>query len=225
MELKHVVLTTFLALCAAAAGQAGTITWNFDNPTGNSGSSGTSYTGSDGVTQIVAFGLVCTGGTPTAPTNCGPGSLYGKNTGTGEQGLGIAGETGNEINPLSFVQLNLATVLALNPTDLMVTIDSVQSGETFTLWAAKRSNLFDHLLDTGTSSPGDIVTVDLGNPAGVFSNASNGDNILELGATTGNVLLSSLTATVGTPEPATFALVGGALIGLASLRRRSKGRR
>ena len=198
--------------------QAGTVTytWNFDSP---GGTLGTSQTYTNQGLSITAYGLTC-----TSSTTCRAVDLYGKNSGTGEQGLGINGELDGEINPGSYVQLDISNILALAPTSGSITIDSVQSGETFTLWANNAQGApgtqFDSGTRTGSSS---VVTLSANNPG---SYVGSGYDFLSVGASSGNVLLSTITASVNTnaPEPATFALVGGALIGLASLRRRSKGR-
>ncbi len=206
----------------AGLAPAGTVTytWNFDSPTGNLGTSQAYTSTNDGGlanVTITAYGFRSTDWGLRAT------DLYGKNGGTGEQGLGIAYTSDNEINPGYFVQLDLTNVLSqLSPLSGTLTIDSVQPGEYYTLYLGSSKWKLGTQVDSGTSTSGHpAVTLSADNP---LSDLKTGVDFLGVGAHCGNVLLSSMTVTedpnAKAPEPATMAMVGGALVGLASLRRR-----
>jgi hypothetical protein len=233
----------YLALIGAALGlavglHAGSITytWNFDTPAGLLGTSQT-YTstnngGAPNIT-ITAYGLGrCTmGGTMTSPTasGCSATYLYGKNGGGAEQGLGIYTDpTGdNEIYQGAFVQLNLTNLfLDISPAYGSITLGSVQANEYFTFWMNSTQGQPGSFLYRGTGS---------GNPATVTLGANNpgvdlgSDMFFSVGAQQGNVLLSTISATVpdppinvNAPEPASFVLAGLALAGAGVFGRRRK---
>ncbi len=105
-----------------------------------------------------------------------------------------------------------------------MTTDSVQKREHFALYAGKKQGSRGQYLDSGTSGKGSSVaalsaTDQLADPRPGFDSLSVGPFSKDCGNS--NVLLRSVTLTLdlraNAPTPATFALAGGALIGLASL--------
>ncbi len=215
-----------VAVLGMGAGiQAGTITytWNFDNPTGTLGTSQT-YTstnngGAPNIT-ITAYGLGGCTVNDSKASGCSATDLYGKNAGGSEQGLGIANDPSgdHEIYDGTFVQLDLTNLFhAIAPVAGSITIDSVQSNEYFTFWLNSTQGQPGSYLYQGTSSGSSAVVTLSGNNPG--SNLG-GDLFFSVGAGEGNILLSTISASVNAPEPASFALVGLALAGVGIARRK-----
>ena len=121
---------------AASSAWATLVTWNL-NPSGSNasvGSASQSYTVS-GFT-ITAYGYDNSGGVGS------PHTLYFKNLGVSERGLGITGTPDNELQvngagvPLHFIQLDLSSILALNFTSGQIEVGSIQSGESWNLYGS-----------------------------------------------------------------------------------------
>ena len=175
------------------------ITWNFDSPTGMLGTSQTYTAG--GIT-LTAYGF----SNMNSPTD-----LYGKNLGTGEQGLGIAGLPQNEIGGSGFVQVNLSPLFPQFSSG-MLSIGSVQPGENYDIWVSNTLGVL------GT----EIIVNGTGNDTQIPINFVDGSPYLGISAgSSGNVLLSTLSVT-STPEPASLSLFGIGLFLAAFLVRRSK---
>ena len=188
------VMHLFGALALAAAANAATITCSFNSPTGDLGSASHPYS--------------CGGFNITA-TAFGGGNLFGKNDGGDEVGVGITGNTDNEITPNHFIQLDLQNILGNNPMTLI--INSNTGIDRATIYSTNTAGAM-----TGGSA--------------LFSNiASEGANTLnptlrylDVTATAGDVLLGPLTFTTtsSVPEPASLGLVGCGLFALGLIRRR-----
>ncbi len=217
--MKQFVIAAIALVGMATAGQAGnvTLTWNFDSPTGVLGTSET-YTENQFGMAVTAYGYTCTN---SSLTTCSAMDLYGKNNGPGEEGLGLANGGDNEIQTNQFIQLNLTNLLNVLPASETLTIDSVQLGEGFAFYQSSTlgsvGTLLNTFVGTGPAQVSEPLSI----------NAANGAYISVAAYKTGDVAINSLSASVdptnfNSPEPATLALVGGALIGLASLRRRRK---
>jgi hypothetical protein len=127
------------ALCtfvfAASSAWATLVTWQL-NPTsanGAVGSSSQNYTVS-GYT-ITARGYDNSGGVGVAH------ELFFKNAGAGEFGLGLTNTPNNELQvsgttPLHFIQLDLRSILSQGFTNGMISVGSVQPGESFNLYGS-----------------------------------------------------------------------------------------
>ncbi len=215
--MKQLAIAAIALMGMATVVRAGdvTLTWNFDSPAGVLGTSET-YTENQFGLAVTAYGYTCTS---SMLTTCSAMDLYGKNNGPGEQGLGLANGGDNEIQTNQFIQLNLTNILNALPLNQSLTIDSVQLGEGFAFYQSSTlgsvGTLLNTFVGTGPTQVSEPLTI----------NAANGDYISVAAYNTGDVAINSLSATVdprnlNSPEPATLALVGGALIGLASLRRR-----
>jgi hypothetical protein len=192
-----------------------TITGVFEPPTGNLGTSHT-YTFSGWSIVATAFG-------PGSP------DLFGKAGGTGETGVGLTNDSSgdNEITAGSFIQLDL---FIFNPTPSThlspsavsaLTMDSTTIGEGFKISQSSTSGVLGTTCTvlikcwTGTSNGSVTISPTL--------------RYLDITATSGNVLLSSITfddgggGGQGTPEPLSFLLTGSGLIGIYFIRRRRRG--
>lgn len=174
--------------------QANTVTWNFlEN--GSDVSLGASSTFTESGVALTAYAS-------------GTESLYAKNDGPGENGLGITSDIEHEINPNNFVQFNLTTVPAVSSWTL-VFLGSVQSGETATIYYSPVLGTLGTLLGTVTGD-------------GSFDISSiSAPGYIGVSAGSGNVLLESVSAVVNTPDGGTtMMLLGGALMGLGFIKRK-----
>jgi hypothetical protein len=140
LKTNRLVKGTLTLLCcsfafAASSAWATLVTWNL-NPNGLNqpvGSSTQSYTVS-GYT-ISASGYDNNNGIGS------PHSLFFKNGGADELGLGLVGTFNNELQvsngtPLQFIQLNLSSILAQGFTNGQISVGSVQPGESFFLYGS-----------------------------------------------------------------------------------------
>jgi hypothetical protein len=195
-------LSALAVIGLGISAQANTVTWSFlENGTGNLGNSST-FTES-GI-SLTAYGFT-SANVATA--------LWGKNDGPGETGLGIASDGDHEINPVSYVQINMTPLL--NSTVTSILFGSVQSGETALVYFSSSLGSLGSFLGTITSDTTFTVPLaDLNGYIGVTAGGSNTGN-------DPNVLISTLSATVPVPDGGTtVALLGGALLGLGLLKRK-----
>lgn len=224
--VKTLVLALFaVAVMALTVGvaQADTIVWNFDNPTGIVSSPHT-YLDTGGNFAITASGFNTTNLAPASGTWTLAGvtsnDLYGKFTlgDPSETGLGLAGKSSFEIQPMTLIQLDLIDLINKGLTDEKLIISSVQSGEGFAVFAgsdAAANGAEGTLVGSGTGLP-DVQTL-------TFS-GSIANRYQWITATSGDVLIKNgLSATTtSVPEPSTLLLFGLGLAGLAGIRRKFK---
>jgi hypothetical protein len=196
-------------VAAVAAGPAFATVIMFDSPTGDLGSNSHTYSG------VVAFGFA---GTREHHEDWRARDLFGKDGGTGEQGLGLANTHDNEIHAKHLAGKQ-AIVLDLNAfigQDVKIALGSVQAGES------------GRIGFTGSFDPGDpdrgafggfITVADQSlHDLGVITAA---DRWFAIEGNSGDVLLAQLvTAAAQVPEPASALLLGTALLGLGALRRK-----
>ena len=153
--------------------------------------------------SVMSGGLTATGwqGTSTSTKNTAT-DLSCKDEGSSEFGLGIFSDPDGEIGTTNFVQL-----AGLGSGATLTLIESVQSGEGFELFGSSSDGVLGTtLLGSNTGCGTCSVTVSLGQ----FS-------FLDITASSGNVLLDSVTAT---PEPSTYLLMGTGLFMLGLFMRR-----
>jgi hypothetical protein len=82
-----------------------------------------------------------------------PTSLWTKNDSSTESGLGIASDRDHEINTSTFIQLDVTQLVAAGFTNAKITLNSVQSGETFEIYGSNSlSNLGSRLLGPSSTS-------------------------------------------------------------------------
>jgi hypothetical protein len=171
--------------------QANTVTWTFLENGANL-SLGASSTFTESGISLTAY--------------ASPGeTLYAKQEGGDENGLGITSDSDHEINANNFVQLNLATT-PLSSLSLIF-LGSVQSGESATIYYSSVLGTLGTLLGTVTADGSfAIPTADTTGYIGVSAGS-------------GNVLIDSVTGNV--PDGGTtIMLLGGALMGLGLIKRK-----
>ena len=148
----------------------------------------------------------------TATGYSSPGSttdMFAKNEGATEMGIGIAGAADNEIAGTSFIQLNLQSILAANPSSLILAISSLQAGETYNVWGSNTAGSLGTLLASNQST----ATFDLSS----FSQYG----YISIVSPNASVLIGGLTVTTPTsnsvPEPGSAALLLSGLAFLAGI--------
>jgi hypothetical protein len=220
-----------LALVVAAGLTSGAratmLTWNFSNPAG-AVNSPHAYADTSSAFNITAAGFTTTITSPSgaAPGQTwGPGGSYNFNAGTiashrlfgkvsspDETGLGLDGlDDDHEIQGRSFVQLDLANLLANHFSGMTMIISSVQLHEGYSVWGSNASAVPGALLAYGgnAATGGDVQS---------FAVPQFGTyRYVSISANGGDVLLANgLTASV--PAPGAAVLLG--LLGCVSRRRR-----
>ena len=196
-----------LALTAAPSIWATALFFDFSSPPNTLGTSQTYI--SNGVT-ITAYGY--------------NGSnifinLYGKNLTGDESGLGLdATNASHEITTNTYVQLDLQNLWAASPTAFSMILGSAQAGEGWALFGSTTQGSLGSSLLTGSSEASQVF--------GVIPSAYR---YISVQATAGDVLLTSLSATIpdvppasATPEPSSLVLIGSGLIAVAFLGRRKR---
>ncbi len=155
-----------------------------------------------------------------------------------ETGLGLAGDpssqheiyytppTGTSLGAMGVIQLNVTNVRSAGATDLLLEIGSITGSDAFAIWGSNSAlsgstTSSMTLLYSGTSAAGAVQDFDLAaipkNGGGTLNDFSTGYNYYYVTATGGNVVLDAVAATVATPEPDSFVLIGLGMIALACL--------
>lgn len=192
-------------LILPAAARASTVTFNFD--TCGNGTTKNASCGSSTTYNVDGFSITAT----AFGTNA---NLFAKQDGSDENGLGLTNDHSgqNEITAGSFIQLNVSDITGNDP--LTIIMNSSTGSDA---WKIYESN-------TGGATSG--TTLATGTNEATFT-VSPGDTFVDVTATDGNVLLSSLsfeTSTPPVPEPGSLALLGTSILGLAGVvRRKLKG--
>ncbi len=140
-------------------------------------------------------------------------SLYEKNGGGNEEGLGVTPSSDNEINKgLPGIKLDLSSLLALDPTSISISLNSVQSGEVGTITYLDG----DHDNDQSSFQIKDQNSHKLD-----LTELAEEHGSIWVTATSGNVLIADVAATT-TPEPAAAGLIGIGLLLAGGVVRRAK---
>ncbi len=169
-----------------------------------------------GATQTFSSGgqsLVASGFWTSGPTQ----DLDVKNGGAGESGLGLAtaDSADHEIEANDFVQLDLMTLLSAGYHSFTVTLGSLQSGE---------SGKIAFGASAGTLTGGTLIKTLTGGAvtqSWTFTDASTRYvDVVGGGIEGGDTILASVTASSVPDGASTALMLGGALLGLAALRRR-----
>lgn len=203
MRIKQAALVIAIVMWMTSAAWAGTI--NFTS--GYSGAQGSQLTYTlDGQT-ITAYGYQ--GNSPT--------DLYVKTSGGDESGLGISNENDHEIDTAQFIQLDLTNLANAGITSGDLSIGSVQSGEGYGIYTSSKLGSLGVLELNGTldETPFSISWSAADPLVGVTAYVPrNGNSAADI------LLMSLSTPNDPTPEPASLALMGTGLLGLAFAYRR-----
>jgi hypothetical protein len=226
--LRLALATALVTSCASMGltpANAATITWNFNSGTGAApNSNAQTYTATDLTTTLTAQGF--SNNLFTTPV-----TLYNKNDGGNEIGLGLADDPQHEIKGAEVISI----VLGIAHTSMTFSMNSVDNNEGWQVWGSatggagtyslllSNNGLLDEGTHTLTGTGGTdlfyyIAYVDDGSPSG-----GQGSNIL--------LHTLSIEPTTGrngdpTPLPAALPLFGTGLgaLGLLGWRRKRKAR-
>jgi hypothetical protein len=193
MKIKNLIaITAVLSLGISA--QAVTLNYTFlENGTGTLGSSSTFTEG--------GYSIIATGVNDT---------LYGKNAGAGENGLGMTTDTDHEITSAAWVQLDVSQLVGSSLATIF--LSSVQSGETAKIWASNANGSLGSLISTIAADGSLDITSYLASY-----------RYIDVTAGSGNVLVAALTANAPSRVPdggTTVAMLGSALAALGLIRRK-----
>jgi len=196
------IVTIIASLCLASLAFGDTVVFN--SPTGD-------------LTTTHTYLL---DGIPIVATAVNGGDLFGKNSGTHEIGLGLNGDPLHQDEIFvgtDFVQLDLSALIAAGFHSFSFEMNSSTKTDSWSVSACAVSGT-----DCGTSPV--TGTDQVPNSHGTPINLSSADPFLDFSATSGNVLINSLSATSNVPEPRFYGalLLGGlSLAGLALRKRRA----
>ena len=192
MKIQH-ILTAAALLGIGLSAQAVTLNYTFqENGTGTLGASST-FT--EGGYSIVATGVGDT--------------LYGKNLGAGETGLGVTSDFDHEINANGWVQLDVSQLIGSSLATIF--LSSIQAPDTAKVYFSDTAGTLGTLISTLTTDGSLDITSYLSH------------RYIDVTAGAGNVLVAGLTATIPNRVPdggTTVAMLGGALTALGLIRRK-----
>jgi hypothetical protein len=178
------------SLLLAGAAWADGATFSFIGHLGDDGKTDTLTAGSFSLT---AEGFMLA--PPFAPVAI---DLWAKNTGPTESGMGEATGVDHEISGLDFIELDLTSVIARNPTELLLGLNSLQAGESYDVWGSNGPGILGTML-ASTNSP----TFNLLPFIGKYDDFS-------VTAVDGSTILIDA-VTVATSEPPMLLLLGAGL--------------
>jgi hypothetical protein len=194
MNFRTLIGLVGLALILSLSSAASADTYTYNVVTGNGLTATFADFTSNGKT-IVAYGSV----------NGVGADLWFKNGGGSETGLGLAVPINHEIGGNSFIQFDISQLLAVHPTSLTLSIGSVSSGESYSVWGSNSFSLSDKGTFLGTSS------------SPMFSVPGfAGYKFISISAASGNVLITGVTAKTDVPEPGSSSLIIAGLMSIVA---------
>ena len=237
-SLRKVALAAAFTITMGGIGlspaKAATETWNFNSPTGILGTT-QNYLSSPGGLTATAAGFASTAADPNGAAT--PTALFGQNdgieSGSLENGLGVAGPPGGSDNEIvagmSFVTVHLPTSV----TDVMASLGSLTGGEVGEVfgsttglagsWVLVAANI------TGPAQQGVLVPLQTGFQGGVACPTCTFFAFFAVGSSGGgpggasDLLLTQMTANVSAiPIPGALPLFATGLAGLGLLGWRRK---
>ena len=122
--------------------------------------------------------------------------------------MGLTTDSDHEITANHYIQLDVTSLQGLTISSIMNSSTGSEAWKVFE--SSTGSATTGTSIMTGSDENSHSITI------------GSGIKYLDFTATSGNVLLNSITYT-STPEPLTLALTGSGLLGLALLRRRRTG--
>jgi hypothetical protein len=215
---KSLLRTALTALAVGAAvtlgaGSAQAIVWDLSGGVAPPGTSvGTSHNFTAGGITITAAGFTSNAFTTSA-------TLFEKNGGVGEIGLGLTNDPNagqNEINGSNLIRIDFTNAKNAGVTNFDFQFGSTTSGESWLVFAS----------NTGTA--GSFVQVASGSDelvhtlVGPVSNFYYFKENTATGATLDNVLLAEVSGVAAVPEPATWAMMLLGFVGLGFAFRQSR---
>jgi hypothetical protein len=246
--MKNGLLMATMALVGMTItpAQASTYTFGWVTNSNLNTDLGLLYSLSNNGVTLTAYGLTAPS-TLTSPATAGPG-LYTKNGGTGETGLGMATDPGNdhEISAAlnDGIQIDFSSALAAAPkATVTMVISSVQSGEG---WALYGSNTL-YTVAGNSKTDGALGEPLLSGAGGAYTNATTTITLPDWGEYTyytlmatdtggcgssdANILLGTVTVNGGltanyknspAPEPGSLLMAGTALIAIGVLMKKKQ---
>ena len=210
----HKILMGIAAIAWATTAQAA-VEIDFNNPTGNLG---TSEVYTSGSLTVTAYGF---------NDENTPGDLWGKSDGGDEEGLGLASDpsgqheiwyANDDFATVPFISLDVSALFG-QVSGAQVFFGSTTAGEVWYILGSNTAGVLGTLLDGGTSEGTWIDLLNWGD-YDYYQFVSGGTQVNGQ-FTTGNVLLGGISLTQSVPEPATWAmmLLGFGAIGFAFRRR------
>lgn len=151
-------------------------------------------------------------GVSISATSNSSSDLFFKNGGLGETGLGLAGTPENEIGVGQSVTFDLSSLFSQHVTSINMTFDSIQTGEMVQL-----CDTDGDCVSFGSSADNKAQDI-----SALFAEMkADGSGLVTVSATSGNVLVEGLTATISSvPEPSSLLLMATGILSLAGAARK-----
>jgi hypothetical protein len=214
---KSLLRTALTALAVGAAitlgaGSAQAIVWDLSGGVAPPGTpAGTSHNFTAGGITITAAGFTSNAFTTSA-------TLFEKNGGVGEIGLGLTNDPNagqNEINGSNLIRIDFTNAKNAGVTDFDFQFGSTTAGESWLVFASNSPTTGFVQVASGSD---ELVHTLVGVPFNFYYFKEN----TAAGATLDNVLLAEVSGVAAVPEPATWAMMLLGFVGLGFAFRQSR---